>query len=154
VLEWLSQSALSQALTSSPTLYIVVNAAHILSIGLLVGSVLPLDLRILGFFRSVPLAVLGPFLSRTAMTGVVLAILTGSLLFVVRADEYAANPAFLAKLALLVLGIANAVMLHTTGAWRLARDNEAAPRGARLIAGLSFLIWPAAVVAGRWIGFV
>lgn len=69
MLEWLADGAVARALTASPTLYIFVNAAHILSIGLLLGSIVPLDLRLLGLFRHAPLGVIGPFLSRTAMVG-------------------------------------------------------------------------------------
>lgn len=154
MLELLSQSIVAETLTNSSTLYIFVNAAHVLSIGLLVGAILPLDLRLLGFFRSVPLNVVGPFLSRSAMIGVVLAIATGSMLFVVRADEYAGNPAFLTKMTLLVIGIANALLLHATTAWRVALTGERVPGSVRLMAAVSMLIWTAALVAGRWIGFV
>ncbi|WP_211266629.1 hypothetical protein [Halotalea alkalilenta] len=101
LLEWLSGGTVSRALTVYPVLYMLVNAAHILSIGLLVGTILPLDLRLLGLFKRTPLQLLGPFLSRTAATGAVLAILTGMLLFTVRASEYVANPAFLTKMGLL-----------------------------------------------------
>ena len=67
-----------------------VSAAHILSIGLLVGAILPLDLRMLGFFRGVPLDVIGPFLSRAAVLGAGMTIVTGILLFTVRRISAAA----------------------------------------------------------------
>lgn len=154
MLEWLSGSIVAQALTASPTLYIFVNAAHILSIGLLVGAILPLDLRVLGLFGRASLQELGPFLSRAAMIGVVLAILTGMALFTVQAVEYAGNPAFLTKMGLLVAGVANAVLLHTAAPWRRALVEGHAPVSVRFLAALSLIIWIAAVVAGRWIGFV
>lgn len=154
LLEWLSASLLAQALTASSTLYIFVNAAHILSIGLLVGAILPLDLRILGLFRQVPLQVLGPFLSRVAMTGVAFGILTGMVLFTVRADEYAENAAFLTKMALLVFGITNAVLLHGLAPWQRSLLKGSARPWVRLHAALSLLIWIAALIAGRWIGFL
>jgi hypothetical protein len=154
VLEWLSGSIVAQALTASPTLYIFVNAAHILSIGLLVGAIIPLDLRLLGLFRGTSLQVLGPFLSRTAMYGVVLAILTGIVLFSVRAVEYAGNPAFLTKMGLLAIAVVNAVLLHTAAPWRRTIAEGRASASVKLMAALSLVIWIAAVVAGRWIGFI
>jgi hypothetical protein len=154
VFEWLSESIVAQALTASPTFYIFVNAAHILSIGLLVGAIIPIDLRLLGLFRGTPLQVLGPFLSSAAMSGVILAMFTGMVLFTVQAGEYAANPAFLAKIGFLSAGIANAVLLHTVAPWRRALAEGHAPASVRLLAGLSLVIWISAVVAGRWIGFV
>ena len=62
-------------LRRSGTLYLLVNAAHIGSIGLLIGSIVPLDLRLLGLIRPGPLAVLAPVLARTAAAG--LALWTG-----------------------------------------------------------------------------
>jgi len=152
--DWLSGSALAQALTVSPRLYMFVNAAHILSIGILVGAIIPLDLRMLGFFRSVPLNVIGPFLSRSAIVGTILTVTFGIMLFSVRAKEYAANPAFLAKMALLAIGVANALLFHAIVPWRrtLVPDRQTAP--VRIMAGLSLVTWISAVIAGRWIGFV
>lgn len=154
MLEWLQASAVARALTASPTLYIFANAAHIFSIGLLVGSIVPLDLRIIGLFRSTPLAVIGPFLSRSAMIGVVLSIITGAILFSVNAVEYAANPAFLTKLGLLAIGIVNAIALHARSSWVTALETETTPPSAKFAAALSMMAWLSALVAGRWIGFV
>ncbi len=154
MLEWLSETALARALITRPTLYIFANAAHILSIGVLAGSIILLDLRILGLFREPRLSVLGPFLARSAMVGVVLSIVTGFIIFSVDAVEYAANPAFLTKLGLLVAGIANALALHASPGWRVALDSNEAPVPTRIGAALSILIWISAIVAGRWIGFI
>ncbi|MGH0330948.1 DUF6644 family protein [Sinorhizobium meliloti] len=153
-LTWIGALPFAVAIRRSAVLYIFVNAAHILSIGIIVGSILPLDLRLLGFFRSVPVAVVGPYLSRTAAIGVALAIATGFCLFSVRPVEYAANPAFLTKMTLLALGALNAAILHLTPQWRDAvKGGPLSPR-VRLSALLSMSIWTGAVLAGRWIGFL
>ena len=60
-------------LQQNGTLYLLVNASHILGIALLVGGILSLDLRLMGFFRLVPVAVVAPFLSRIAAGGLGLA---------------------------------------------------------------------------------
>lgn len=152
--EWIAAAPPAAALRRSALLYIVVNAAHILSICLLIGAILPLDLRLMGWFQSVPLAVIGPFLSTAAATGLVLAILTGALLVSVRPAEYAENPAFLAKLSLIALGIANAALVHAGRGWRKALADEIAPPRVRIAAGISFCAWIASLLAGRWIGFL
>ena len=84
-------------LQRSGTAYLLVNAAHIVAIGMLFGTIVSLDLRLLGAFQTLPLAVLGPFLSRMAGCGLALAVLTGFCLFSVRPLEYTANPAFLSS---------------------------------------------------------
>jgi hypothetical protein len=154
LVDWLGGWPGAVLLQRSGTAYLLVNAAHILGIGLLVGAILPLDLRLLGLFRAVPLPVLGPFLSRAAATGAVLAIVTGLWLFTVKPGEYLANSAFLAKAALLALALANVALQHGSRGFALAvAGGEVQPR-VRLVALGSMLLWVAVLVAGRWIGFV
>ncbi|WP_432347184.1 DUF6644 family protein [Shinella yambaruensis] len=153
-LAWLSTTPVAAALKASGTLYLVVNAAHILSIGLVVGAILPLDLRLVGLIRAAPIAAIGPLLSRTAATGVVAALATGLCLFSVRPQEYAGNPAFLAKVSLVALGMVNALVLHVRGAWQTALATDSAPPALRVQALLSMVIWVGAVLAGRWIAFI
>ena len=84
----------------------------------LLGAILPLDLRLLGFFRTYPVEVLAPFLVRCAAVGLSLALLTGAWLFSVKPDEYLANPAFRWKLALLALALINVGFQHSGHAWQ------------------------------------
>lgn len=152
--DWLGGWPGAVLLQQSGTAYLVVNAAHILAIGLLVGAVLPLDLRLIGFFRAVPLQVIGPFLQKIAFAGGVLAVMTGLWLFSVRPRDYAANPAFLAKMGLLVLAFGNVALQHAGGRFRSAVEGQAVVPRVRAVAALSALLWLAVLVAGRWIGFV
>lgn len=139
---WLQQSA---------NAYLLVNAAHILGIGLLVGAILPLDLRLMGCFRRTPLDVLGPFLRRSAATGLAIAILTGVWLFSVNPAEYLANDAFRWKLALLAMALCNIAYQHLHGE---DRTLSAVAPSTRVVAAISFCLWLAVLVAGRWIGFL
>lgn len=148
LVEWIAAWPGAMLLQRSGMAYLLVNAAHILGVGLLVGAVLPLDLRLLGLFRGVPLAVIGPFLSRAAATGVGLAIVTGLWLFSVKPAEYLENDAFLAKMGLLVFALANVALQHRN------RPFERVSSGARLVAFCSAVLWLSVLVAGRWIGFV
>jgi len=141
-------------LQRSGTAYLFVNAAHILGIGLLVGAILPLDLRLAGLIRAAPLAVLAPFLTRAAACGLALALLTGAWLFTVKPLEYAANPALLWKLGLLALALANIALQHRGAALASALATERVPLRVRASALASFMLWLSVLVAGRWIGFV
>ncbi|CAH1659747.1 conserved membrane hypothetical protein [Hyphomicrobiales bacterium] len=141
-------------LQRSGTAYLFVNAAHILGIGLLVGAILPLDLRLAGLIRGAPLAMLAPFLTRAAGFGLALALLTGAWLFTVKPLEYAANPAFLWKLGLLGLALANIAIQHRGGALAAALATERPAARVRASALASFTLWLAVLVAGRWVGFV
>jgi hypothetical protein len=140
-------------LRDSGTAYLFVNAAHILGIGLLVGAILPLDLRLLGLLRAPPLPLLGPFLSRAAAAGLSTAVVTGAWLFAVNAADYVGNPAFLAKMALLSLAILNVALQHSLGGFRAAVAGDRAPAGTKAFAAASLVLWPTVLLAGRWIAF-
>ena len=141
-------------LQQSGTAYLFVNAAHILGIGLLLGSILPFDLHLIGLNRSAPTQIIGPLLSRIAAIGLALAMMTGLWLFTVKPREYMENPAFLTKIALLVLALGNLAVQHMGTSFRAALRGEAVAVRVRLIAAISATLWLSVLVAGRWIGFV
>lgn len=151
---WIASWPGAVLLQESGTAYLFVNAAHIVGIALLIGAILPLDLRLIGFFRTVPVAVIGPFLSRAATVGVIWAVLTGLWLFSVKPAEYLANAAFLTKMALLTLAIGNVAIQHQGGHFRLALAGEKIPPRVRIFAAVSASTWLSVLVAGRWIGFL
>lgn len=138
-----------RAIRISPVLYPLLNGAHIIGFALLFGAVAAFDLRVVGVFKGLPWQVLEGPLLKVARTGFALAVATGSVLFAVRATHYAANPAFLLKLGLLVLALGNAVAFRRTA--RLRPDGS---RSLRLLAGMSLLLWVMVLLAGRWIGFL
>lgn len=130
--------------------YAAVNTVHILGIALLVGAIVPLDLRLLGLWRGVPRAALARVLVPVAAAGLALAASAGLLLFAVRAREYAGMEIVQAKLALVVLGAAAAIAAHIHGGWRLERA------GGRRLAGhalVSLACWGGALLCGRLIAF-
>ncbi|RZJ03850.1 MAG: DUF2214 domain-containing protein, partial [Rubrivivax sp.] len=99
-------------LQGSGTTYLVVNAIHILGLALLVGAIFPLDILLIrsgGNPIASDLPALARLLPRMAAYGLALALFTGLWLFSVRPHDYVANPAFLFKMALLVLAGCNAV---------------------------------------------
>jgi hypothetical protein len=154
LVDWIGTWPGAVLLQRSGTAYLLVNAAHIVGVGLLMGGILPLDLRLAGFFRGVPLTAIAPFLSRSAAIGVVLAIATGLWLFSVKPAEYLGNAAFLWKMALLAAALANVALQHRSRHYRLALAGGDLRFGVRLVACCSAVLWLAVLVAGRWIGFL
>jgi hypothetical protein len=154
IVEWISAWPGAVLIRDSGTAYLFVNAAHILGIALVIGAILPLDLRLMGFVRTIPLAVIAPFLSRVAAIGVAFAVLTGLWLFSVKPSEYLANTAFLWKLALLVAALGNVALQHHSRHYRLAVESGRIPLQVRIRAAISALMWLSVLLAGRWIGFL
>ena len=157
--EWtaaLEATEIATALRNSIWSYPLVNTAHIFGVALLIGSVVPLDLRLLGLWGSVPLASLWAVLTRTAGIGLVVAITFGALLFITRATEYVASNFFIAKMILVLLGAANTLMLRMPT--QPPESQIAAPRvkpsaRLRVAAGISLASWLSALTLGRLIGY-
>lgn len=149
----LEASAPADYLRASQYAYPLVNAAHIMALATLFGSILALDLRLLGLFRTVPVAPLARMLPRVSLAGLVLALITGLALFSVQPFDYLAHPVFPAKLALVAFGAANALLLHRGAGWRRVLASGAIPGRVRAAAALSLLAWSGAILAGRWLAF-
>ncbi len=148
------ETALARALRGSGDLYAALNAAHILGFALLIGSILPLDLRLAGGFRRVSAAVLLTVLRPVAMVGLAAAVVTGAMLFTVNPADYLANPAFRLKMLLLLAALANVIVIDRSPALRrVARGNDPSAL-LRIGAAISACLWVAMLFAGRWIGFL
>jgi hypothetical protein len=159
ITDWLTAveaTELARSLRDSVYAYPLVNAAHIVGVALLVGSIIPLDLRLLGAWRSVPLAPLWQVLTRTSAVGLGLAITFGALLFITRASEYAESSLFLTKMLVVAGATSNALVLRWLvphGFWRTASADARAPRRARIAGGISLTAWLTALTLGRMVGY-
>lgn len=146
----LSQSELAQYLRFSRWAYAAVNTMHVLGIALLVGAIVPLDLRLMGVWRRVPHEDLARVLVPVAAAGLAIAGLTGLMLFSVRAGEYAGIAVFWTKLALVALGLAFALAAHALyGRWL----SDATQTQRFRVGAASMACWLGALIAGRLIAF-
>ncbi|MCU0910083.1 MAG: hypothetical protein MUE98_01660 [Rhodobacteraceae bacterium] len=136
----LEATALAQHLKAARWTYPLVNAGHVAGLALLVGAIVPMNLRRLGWVPGPdPAAVVG-FLRPFAVAGLVLAAGCGALLFATQASDYAANGWFRLKIALLAVALVNA-----------ARHLGGMP--SRRGAALSLALWPLVLLSGRMIGY-
>jgi hypothetical protein len=159
LVDWLTalqELAPVAALRSSRWTYAVVNASHITGIALLFGAIVPMDLRLLGCFRQITIRALARILVPVAASGLLLAIVAGTLLFSIRAVQYAGTTLFQIKLALIACGLANALLLRKAVAWETARRStgDLPPPRLRLAGALSIALWLAVIVCGRMLAFV
>jgi hypothetical protein len=153
----LEGSGLGQLMrTAGVWAYGVVNLVHIVGVATLFGSVLVLDLRLLGLWRRVPLAALELPTVTLAVCGFSVAALSGITLLSTNGSEYLGNPFLIIKFSAIGLGLLNAVSVQFLPAWR-ARAREPYAPGQRLALGVvgatSLACWLGAVAAGRMIGY-
>ena len=135
--------------------YPAVETIHILALGLVVGSVVVVDLRLIGLSRDVSVA----RLSRHALPWTVgafgVAMLTGLLMFTAHAEDFLTNRVFALKMGLILAAGVNAGIMHT-GPWRsIAQWDTGAmpPAAVRWCAALSIAIWIAVVACGRLLAY-
>ena len=156
-LAWMQSSALGVSMRQSgPWTYAIVNLAHLLGVSTLFGSVLILDLHLLGLWRRVPRVALSRATVPVAQVGFAIAVTTGAALLSSNATEYIDNPFFAIKFPAIGLGLINVWLLSRLPAWRARGERQLSRREDRQLAvmgGISLGCWLVAVSAGRMIGY-
>ena len=156
IISYLESSGLADNIRENDVLFPLIESVHVVAICLVVGSILAVDLRLLGLasiHRSVSRVADGILPLTWAAFGVALA--SGSLLFISNATKYLENGYFVAKICLIGAAGLNMAIFHLVSAKDLPRwENQTRlPFQARLAGGLSILLWISVVTCGRWIGF-
>jgi hypothetical protein len=144
----LEATRLATALRLSRWSYPAVNTAHLLGVALLVGTVIPMDLRLAGLWRTdVALDATLRLLRPVAASGAGVALITGGLLFSVQATEYVAQPLFWVKMGAVAIGLGHAL------AWggRLGGATAARQRHA---GAFSLGVWLVVLACGRMLGYL
>jgi hypothetical protein len=139
----------------SDWLFPTIETVHVLALVLVVGSILMVDLRLLGIVnreRSVR-SVTAERLPVTWSAFLVAAI-AGSFLFSSKAVTYYDDLPFRLKVVCLLLAGINMAWFHALTSRRVAEwDRGPPPRAARIAGGISLILWVTIVGAGRWVGF-
>lgn len=135
-------------LASHPWAYPMLEVLHLLGVGLLLGNLALLELRVFGLGSALPVAPLARLSLGLVAIGFTLAAVSGLLMFATQAGELLANRAFTAKMLLLMLAGANAGWFH--GRQSLQRLDTTA----RVLMGVSSVIWLLVLTCGRWIGYL
>jgi hypothetical protein len=136
--------------------YGLINLGHVLGISLLIGSIVLLDLRLVGVWRQTPLAAITRPTVRLAGIGLVLAVISGVCMISFNATEYVGNPFLLFKFGAIALGLVNVAVMTRLPAWRVKEQRGLSAAEARQLAiggGISLACWLTALACGRMIGY-
>jgi hypothetical protein len=153
---WLESSALGVAVRDSVWLYPAIETLHILGLALLFGSIVLLDLRLLGASPSISIGALARHALPLTYLAFAVQVTTGFLLFASDASAIALNPAFRVKLVLIAFAVLNAIAFNF-GPFRVSRTvsaSEPSSAGVRVFAAASILLWVGVVICGRLIAYV
>jgi hypothetical protein len=149
-------SALGQWLAADPLAFPMIESAHVIALVTVFGSILIMDLRMMGFASNASAI---SKISRETVTltwiAFVLAAITGSLLFISKASSYMMNPYFLVKMGLIVVAGMNMAWFHLITQKSMDQwDTSAAiPTSVKLAGALSLTLWLMVIFYGRAIGF-
>ncbi|HEX6154454.1 MAG TPA: DUF6644 family protein [Burkholderiales bacterium] len=155
----LEASGLGQAMRQWLWLYPTVEIVHIVGIGLLFGSIVVFDLRLLGLARDIPVKRLARHVLPWSAGSFVLIVPSGLLMFTAHATEFIESEVFVIKMLLIMAGLLNAGLFHTI-TFRTADvwDSEEMrklppPPSARLAGALSLLLWISVIACGRLLAY-
>ena len=143
----------SDAMTFSKWWWTFMMAAHFIGLILIVGTVGLLDVRIMGFFKQLPVGPLHRLLP-WGLAGLGINVATGLMAFSGRPDNYIFSLGLWVKiLALMLLGV-NAVLFYLTdifGQVENLKAGEDAPFSAKLVAASGLILWFVVITMGRYI---
>lgn len=128
---------------------------HVLAATFVVGSILMVDLRLLGFAaREQPVSRIVKEVVPWTYGTCALSIVTGVGMFITRANHYVENPAFQVKMALLVLAGINMAIFHLVTSRSIASWDTATTTAAKWAGACSLLVWAGVMLSGRWVGHI
>jgi uncharacterized protein DUF6644 len=120
-------------------LFPAIQSVHLAGIALLVGTIVLVDLRLLGYaLRRYNVQEISSHLAPWTRRGLWIMLTTGPVLFASDVTRYAHNPAFVLKMIVLAVAIAFHFMVH-----------QRVERRGKLGAFVSIVLWSCVVAGGR-----
>lgn len=152
MLELLQSLSVAGAIRRSTWMFPAIEVLHLTGIALLFGTILVVDLTLFGLLRSPTLKAAVPSILSATKTGIVLAVISGGLLFISDPLEFWSNPAFRLKVAAIAIAVVNALLFQGVVANWVQR-----PVGRilhQVSVGMSLVLWSAILILGRAIAYV
>jgi hypothetical protein len=151
--ESIENTALSVAIRESTLLYPGLITIHVLTVFMAAGTILALDLRLLGWgLKKTPLSVVFEQLRPWSLAAFIVNFISGILLFWSEPVKMATTGSFIIKMAsLAALGVNALIFDNRVYPTLASADNSLAlPGRARFAGGLSLLLWGVVIFTGRW----
>ena len=155
--DWLANTPISMVIQTVSWIIPMVQSIHIMAVTIVVGSVLMVDMKLLGVVgRGSPISGATRRYLPWIWVALVVLLLTGSILTMAEPRRELINNVFRLKMALIL------IVCAVTGAFQLAVSRNASAWGetpsnqwsARLLAIGTLAVWIAIIFCGRWIAYV
>jgi hypothetical protein len=145
--EWLEHTSWVTTIANTAWLYTSISVVHYFTLLVMVGSIVLLDLRVLGVAaRRRPLTQLAEELFPWMWTAFGLAIFSGFLEFTTDAGDYLPDKVFRVKMTVILLAVMSAIVVQRgVPKWG---QLPAIPTSAKVMAFISILLWIGSILAG------
>jgi hypothetical protein len=153
-LDWIADN-LGPIVMTVPWTWPVLEMLHFIGLCMLLGGLLVIDLRLLGFNRVMP-TVASHDLLPIVYAGLIVNTTTGILFFIGDPHRYAVNIGFQLKMLLYVIAGLNALWFQFKLAPRVdaVPDGRDLPSDAKVAGALSLALWFGVLILGRLIPYV
>ena len=148
--QWLDNTPLSDALRAAPWRFPLVEIFHLVGLVVWFGSVLVVDLRLLGvMLQREPAAEVAEDLAPIAWAALAVQFVSGPMMFMATAVKTSEKLSWRIKLSLLAV----ALLYHFTVHRKVisAREGDVSAIRRRAVAGMSLALWTGVALAGLWI---
>lgn len=149
--EWFEMTSIGVVVRESIWMFPVIEAVHLLGLCLLGGTLLVVDLRMLGWgLNRQTIGELSDNMRPWLNGAIALMGTTGVLLFLSEAVKCYYNQSYWVKMITLVIAL---IFTFTLRAHVAGNGGMSASIRTRLVAVASMMLWFTVAAAGRWIGF-
>ena len=153
--EWLKASSASNWINQSTWIWPLCEILHFIGLSLLLGITGFFDLRLMGFFRRVPVAAARDLMP-LALAGFAINLITGVVFLVGLPGQYAHNRIWWFKVGFILLAGFNALLYETTLSKKVLGLAPGAdmPHSVKVIGLVSLASWLAVLYCGRMLPFL
>lgn len=150
ILHWIRDTWLGATVRESRWIFAAGETFHFIGLSMLVGGILIVDLRLLGYIRRIPVRAALAFLP-FVIIGFVINAATGVMFFFNDPMMYWPNPAFKLKMFLILLAGLNALVFTVMAQRRVLAlgNDEDTGTLAKVSAVLSLSLWLCVLLLGR-----
>ena len=153
-LDWMRATAISQWVTGGPWIWPILETLHFTGLGVLIGGLIVMDLRLIGYKRGLPLRTVHKIMP-LVFIGFGINACTGFLFVMGNPHRYAVNYAFQVKVVLLLLAGLNALWfrLKVSPQMKDWTETTRSPVLAKVMGTASLILWFGIGIHGRLITF-
>jgi hypothetical protein len=151
----LESSGLGRTMREALWAYPAVETVHIVGLAIVYGSIVVVDLRLLGLSRGISAMKLARHALPFTVGAFLVVMLSGALMFTAHVDDFLNNGVFMLKMGLILTAGVNAGLLHA-GAFAHVADWDTGvlpPPRVRLAAALSIVLWTCVIACGRLLAY-